>query len=206
MKPLVVAAWMLFICVGLAYLWKYQARPCDKGRAPVAWPADATVLPVPEKFNLVLSLHPHCPCSNATAEELDKLLAHTGSSMHVQVLLYAPTGTQNEQSIEQWTQSSLTAAVRNFPHTTITVDPDGKLAEKFGALTSGDAQLFSPDGRLLFHGGVTESRGHSGDSAGSNAILQYVNGGGSSISETPVFGCAIQPRESGIPDGKAGEK
>ena len=142
MKPFAVAAWMLFIFCGFAFLWNYQSRPGSKGPAPAAWPKGAAIAPSPGHFNLVLALHPHCPCSNATAEELNKILSQTRTAMQVHVLLFSPAGAD-----AQWSKSTLSDAVAKFPNTTVTIDLNGEQAEKFGALTSGDAELFSPDGR-----------------------------------------------------------
>ena len=38
--------------------------------------------------------------------------------------------------------------------------------QRFGAETSGQTLLYDRDGRLLFSGGTTGSRGHDGDNAG----------------------------------------
>jgi hypothetical protein len=124
-------------------------------------------------------------------EELDKILAHTGSSLQVHVLLFLPA-----TATEDWTRSISSSAVANFPSTTVILDPDGKIAEMFGAVTSGDTHLFAPDGRLIFHGGITSSRGHVGDNAGSTAIMNLVGGNAAGIDETPVFGCAIRSTDA----------
>jgi hypothetical protein len=192
MRATIVTLWAVGICFGLAWLWNYSVQPGIKGDAPAAWPTQASITPVPQRYNLVLSLHPHCPCSSATAEELAGILARTGDSMQVHVLLYKP-----HDAATDWLKSSLTSTVESLPHTTITADVDGDLAERFGALTSGDAQLFAPDGRLVFHGGITPARGHVGDNAGKDSIIATVTGAQSGAQATPVFGCAIRDDENG---------
>jgi hypothetical protein len=70
-------------------------------------------------------------------------------------------------------------------------DVDGAEARRFGAETSGHTFLFDSAGRLLFNGGITESRGHSGDNAGESAIVSLVNDRVSTRAETFVFGCSL---------------
>jgi hypothetical protein len=45
---------------------------------------------------------------------------------------------------------------------------------------------------LLFSGGITPARGHEGDSAGSDAIVELVKGRiPSNVIREPVFGCTL---------------
>ena len=67
MKSIVVIVWALVICAGMGWLWEYSLRPGGKGQALPTWPVQASIAPIPGRYNLVLSLHPHCPCSSATA-------------------------------------------------------------------------------------------------------------------------------------------
>jgi len=189
MKPLLIATWTIVVVAGLSVLGSYQGQRGRTGQAPLAYPSNASFIPAHNQFNLILSLHPHCPCSSATVEELSKILAHTGASMRVHILMFAPAGAD-----ANWTQTSLSDMAGRLPNTEIAVDVDGKQAKRLGALTSGDTQLYAPapDGRLLFHGGITSARGHAGDNAGADAIIAFVNGAPARTSETPVFGCEIQ--------------
>jgi len=76
----------------------------------------------------------------------------------------------------------------------VLTDEDGIEARSFGAVTSGQALLYSAQGRLLFSGGITESRGHSGDNAGRSAIESLVMNGSEGLrtpASTPVYGCPL---------------
>lgn len=53
-------------------------------------------------------------------------------------------------------------------------DRDGAELSRFGFRTSGDTRLYAPDGALVFHGGITASRGHEGDNPGQSAVLAAV--------------------------------
>ena len=71
------------------------------------------------------------------------------------------------------------------------LDDDGREARLFHAATSGQAVLYDPQGRLLFSGGITASRGHSGDNAGRSSIVSLVHAGVPDRTETSVFGCPL---------------
>ena len=70
-------------------------------------------------------------------------------------------------------------------------DPDGAESRRFGARTSGHVCLYAADGRLLFSGGVTDSRGHAGDGVGADAVVALVGGGTAGTERTLVFGCLL---------------
>ena len=76
----------------------------------------------------------------------------------------------------------------------VVFDPDGVEARRFGAETSGHTLLFGADGRLLFSGGITASRGHAGDNAGESAIVALVNNQTPTRTQTLVFGCSLANR------------
>jgi hypothetical protein len=70
-------------------------------------------------------------------------------------------------------------------------DEGGAEARRFGATTSGHAVLYSPDGRLLFRGGLTGARGHAGDNANLDALAAVLDGAPSPHINVPVFGCPL---------------
>src|SRR5436190_6315 len=79
-----------------------------------------------------------------------------------------------------------------IPGVTVRADVDGEAARRFGAATSGQALLYTADGRLLFSGGITESRGHEGDNAGRSAIAALVLGAEpTKLATSPVYGCPL---------------
>ena len=79
-----------------------------------------------------------------------------------------------------------------FPVSTVVRDDDGVEARRFGVATSGQTLLYAADGRLLFSGGTTGSRGKTGDNAGprhaSGAAQRRV---APTRAATPVFGCPL---------------
>jgi hypothetical protein len=95
-----------------------------------------------------------------------------------------------------WAQTSLVRAARDIPGLNVIVDRNGSIAEKFGALTSGQVLMFDHRGRRVFAGGITGSRGHAGDNRGLTLVLALANGGITDSSQTPVFGCALHDATS----------
>jgi len=73
----------------------------------------------------------------------------------------------------------------------VSVDVDGVEARRFGVATSGSTLLYDAAGNLLFLGGITGARGHSGDNAGMSAVLAGIRTGCADPDQTPVFGCSL---------------
>jgi len=71
-------------------------------------------------------------------------------------------------------------------------DAGGSVARQAGAFTSGQTLLYSAGGRLVFNGGITHSRGHSGDNKGREAIVSFLEGRTLDQHIAPVFGCSLR--------------
>ena len=78
-----------------------------------------------------------------------------------------------------------------IPGVKVLIDENGTEAGLFDAHVSGQVLLYDTEGKLVFHGGITESRGQAGDNAGRAAIESIVNQGTSDRDQTPVFGCPL---------------
>ena len=173
-------------------LFKYETHPGDVGHISSAWPSDSTIQPAPDRPTLVMLAHPQCPCTRASMEELAQLMARVQGKVRAYVLFYTPRGSRAD-----WENTDTRRSAACIPGVTVLSDVDGVEAERFGAKTSGHTFLFDPKGRLLFNGGITASRGHSGDNAGERAIVSLINDHTSSRTDTFVFGCSFknQPQE-----------
>jgi hypothetical protein len=149
---------------------------------------------------LVILMHPHCPCSRATVDELSKLMTHCQGKLTATVVMIQPTGTP-----AGWERTDLWSSAAAIPGVTLMSDPDGVETHRFGALTSGQALLYSPDGQLLFSGGITESRGHSGDNDGRSLIeslvLHEMAQPDAQVPTTPVYGCPLCDRNENQNNG-----
>jgi hypothetical protein len=90
-----------------------------------------------------------------------------------------------------WEKTDLWTSASAIPGVTVRVDDGGVEATRFHIETSGDTLVYDAKGKLLFHGGITISRGHWGDSPGTDGILALVNHQSNGGISTPAFGCSL---------------
>ena len=181
-----ILVWFVAVVAGLSFLWAYENAPGVAAAAPSRWPNDSRIKPAPGKATLVMLTHPHCPCTRASIEELDKLMAHSQGRLSAYVVLTRPKGVT-----EKWVETDLWRKALQIPGVSVLIDQDGIEAQRFRAATSGQVVLYGADGRLLFSGGITGARGHPGDNAGESAIEALVNAGSANDDHSPVFGCPL---------------
>jgi hypothetical protein len=130
--------------------------------------------------------HPHCPCTRASIGELALLMAHSQGRVTAYVLFLKPAGFSDD-----WEKTDLWHSAASIPGVKVMIDDGGAEARRFHAATSGQTMLYDAEGRLLFSGGITGSRGHAGDNAGRSAIVSLLNTGAAERAETFVFGCRL---------------
>jgi hypothetical protein len=188
MKTTLLIIWAATVAAGMAGLVRYQTAPGALG-ATVAqrWPDNAGIARDPSSPTLVLMLHPHCPCSVATLNELAVLMSRVSDRLTVDIFFVDPA-----RAPKDWVQGDLWRKASAMPGVHVAIDADAKEAHAFGATTSGDASLYSAAGDLLFKGGITDSRGHEGDNAGLAAIVDLVSGRQPAVRRTSVFGCPLE--------------
>jgi hypothetical protein len=178
--------WLALIGPGLWILWSYQNTPGAPATAPRQWPAQSRIKPIGGQATLVMLIHPQCPCTRATLDELDRLMARTHNHLSCYLVFMKPEGFSDD-----WVKTDLWRHALNIPGVSALFDQGGGEAKLFGAATSGQALLYGADGNLLFSGGLTASRGHAGDNAGEDAIESLVNNGSANSDNSPVFGCPL---------------
>jgi hypothetical protein len=183
---LMVAAWAAAVVAGIWVLWRYANRPGPSGAAASAWPADTGLRRDPSHSTLIMFIHPRCPCSRASVEELDTLLARAKSRPSVKALFIRPAGMELG-----WERQALWSSAAAIPGVETSVDSEGVEARRFGVETSGHVLLFGPDGSLRYSGGITAARGHSGDNAGLTLILDRLRDAALPPATAPVFGCLL---------------
>lgn len=176
---------MALCASGMYALWSYASAPGQIGSVPRRWPAAAASRPDPTRPTLLVFVHPHCPCTRATLDDLAWVLTRARGRVAARAYFYRPA-----DESDGWTRTSLwkTAGALGVAAAS---DPDGAQARLFGAATSGMALIYAPDGRLLYDGGLTPGRGHEGDGPGRKTALAAIDGTLASAAEVPVFGCAL---------------
>jgi hypothetical protein len=122
-------------------------------------------------------------------DELAQVVARIQNKASIYVLFYTPSGSSHD-----WENTDLRHIAEKIPSVNVLSDVDGVEAQRFGAETSGHTFLFDRNGRLLFSGGITASRGHSGNNAGESSIVSLISGGTNGRPNTLVFGCSLKDR------------
>jgi len=185
-------AWAASAVVGGHVLLKYESQPGKVGLIASAWPANSKIALAKDVPTLIMFAHPQCPCTRASISELASIVAHTRAKARVLVLFYTP-----RTAGDDWRSTDTCRSAAQIPGVTVLSDIDGVEAEHFGAETSGHTFLFDPDGHLLFNGGITASRGHSGDNAGESAIVSLIDNQSTTRAQTFVFGCSFKTQRDG---------
>jgi hypothetical protein len=187
-------AWAGTAVLGGRALIKYENSPGKIGRVSSSWPPDSIVQLANDRPTLVMTAHPQCPCTRASVAELAQIMARVQGKVQAYVLFYSP-----RESGADWQNTDLRQTAAQIPGVTVLSDIDGAEAQRFGAETSGHTFLFDPNGRLLFNGGITASRGHSGDNAGESSVVSLINNRRSERANSFVFGCSLKDRNKQAP-------
>ena len=187
MAAVAAALWVVAVATGFAFLLKYKTTPAgDQGRPPELWPTASAIPRNPDGATLLMFVHPRCPCTQASISELARLLAAAPADISTEVIVAQPDGTP-----DGWTDTELVRRASAISGVHVLRDAHGREAARFRAVASGLAVLYDRNGRRVFSGGITSSRGHEGDSFGQRRLLAALSGRTPDRDESPVFGCAL---------------
>ena len=186
MLKVAIAVWLTAAAGGLWVLWRYDNTPGVSAHAPQRWPAVTSLARATDRSTLVVLAHPHCTCTRATLGELAEAIARARIKPRTFVLFMTP----GELS-DGWEQTDLWRTAAALPGVTVVRDEDGREAQRFGAVTSGQTLLYDDAGTLLFSGGITGARAHAGDNAGRQSLVALLNRQPAARSGTSVFGCPL---------------
>jgi hypothetical protein len=189
-KPAAVAVfvclWVPAVGFGMWTLLQYSNKPGPVGAPLAKLPDNAPVAWAPGRANLLMFVHPQCPCSRASIGELALIMTAGREKLQATVFFYRPAS-----MAKQWARTDLWESAAAIPGVHPVEDYEGNTARRFGARTSGVTLFYDTAGRLQFSGGITASRGHSGDNAGRDAIVALLRGETPHVSRTPAFGCSL---------------
>lgn len=118
--------------------------------------------------------------------ELALIMTQCKGRLTAYVLFYKP-----KDFPPDWEKTDLWEKAAAIPDVNVLQDEDGIEAHRFNASTSGDTLLYDAHGSLVFSGGITAARGHSGDNAGRSAIVSMLTEGAAKQREARTFGCSI---------------
>jgi hypothetical protein len=181
-----VLLWATAAVAGMRMVLNYEYTPGVVAAGPHGWPAHTRLVRDPLRPTLVLFVHPHCPCTEATLAELAELMTNCQGKLAAQVIFWDPYGAD-----AAWDKTDLWREAGRIPGATAVHDQGGIEVTQFQATISGQALLYDRAGLLLFNGGITASRGHAGDNDGVDAIVSLVRNGTAKVAHTAVFGCSL---------------
>jgi hypothetical protein len=183
-----IILWMITVAFGLHALMIYKGKPGAAGPTPQSWPGNELISPPSEKPLLVMFAHPRCPCTKASLGELERLATQAKDKFETVVLFYEPEGES-----DAWTKTASIDLARSIPNVRVILDKNGEVARRFGAETSGQTVLYDHNGKLLFSGGITGSRGHLGENNGFDSVLKLLKNEPTLLTKktTQVFGCGL---------------
>jgi hypothetical protein len=181
------AAWLVIVVAGFVALIRYASLPGAAASSSARWPAGSSLAPAADRPTLVFFAHPRCGCTRASLNELHRLHSRVTHPPLTYVVFQLPKGVSDD-----WRHSDLWASAERIPGARLVADEEGRESARFAVRTSGTALLYDRSGRLVFSGGLTESRGHEGDSFGQARLITLLEGGVPDRDDSPVFGCALE--------------
>ena len=137
--------WLLSVAGGMTLLWRYSTAPGIAAVPPEEWPPESRIRPSPDRATLILMTHPRCPCTRASVEELDRLMARLEGRLAAHVLFVTPT-----DAPDGWEQTDLWRRAAAIPGVDVVRDGDGAEARRFNAPTSGQVMVYDAAGHLRF--------------------------------------------------------
>jgi hypothetical protein len=180
-----IGIWLVTVIAGMGILADYANLAGPAGNAPHQT-ADF-IAGTPGHFQLLMFVHPRCPCTLASVNELAKIMARSSGMCDAAVYFIRP-----ESVTEEWVHGATWNAAAKIPGVRAVIDYKGVASARYGAKTSGDVLLYDSSGQLRFHGGITGARGHEGDNVGESAVISLILRGSSNVDNSPVFGCGLQ--------------
>jgi hypothetical protein len=188
-----ITVWLALAGLGTYVMLKYEwsPGPSSEPQAVQFWPASSKLQRSLNSTTLVMFVHPECPCTRASINELSKLYTQAKQKPKVIVAFVDVFGNHqaSDPSNDKW------VAAQGIPGASVISDAEANEWKRFGAVTSGQCFVYSPGGSLCFSGGITGGRGHEGDNQGLDSALAAVNGESKAILRAPVFGCLLVNKE-----------
>ncbi len=172
------------IVAGGFKLAAYSSRPGLVGAVQREL-SDAQSVKADCRGTLILSIHPHCPCTMATARTVERLATSFHDSIEVVAYVYCPNDAD-----PSWADSVITQVLQRVPGLEIRLDRDGRASASLGAKTSGHVFFYNARGQLAFSGGITPGRGHEGPCTAAEDLMRRI-AGLPGCGHWPVFGCQI---------------
>ncbi len=183
----VYTIWFALLLIGHTILFEYELTAGPLSDSKRIFPNRSSVQLTHSRQNLILFLHPACPCSAATVDEFRELMREGEKDSIGTVVFFMPHDKESD-----WSVMPIISSVKRIPNVSPLYDADGSQAELFGATTSGHIFLYDGRGILRFSGGITGARGHTGDNQYFELAKKTILCKSPKFTTTPVFGCSLR--------------
>jgi hypothetical protein len=178
-------SWLITLTAGVCLVFKYDSVPGLTSTCGTKWPPNSKITHSTTNNTLVMLLHPKCPCSRASLQQVTTLTTNDNSLQCI-FLVYSPT-----RFPTGWEKTDIWNLAAEVPGAQLVSDVDGAEARKFGGVTSGHTYIFDRNGNLKYAGGLTEGRGHVGECRNLDLAVKALKSGTTSASGA-VYGCPIE--------------
>lgn len=178
-----IGLWCACLMIGLSFLWTQESETGRQGNFPEVWPKKSHLSRIDGLPTLVMFAHPKCPCSEKSISQLSQLLKDIEKKAAVHVVFYKP-----EEKKDYWAKDRLWSKVVRFKNTGVLIDSKKHETTLFDPKTSGQVYLYSPEGRLVFSGGITAD---SDNDLSMKGIKEYILEKKMVDKKFSVFGCSL---------------
>lgn len=189
------AIWLLAIAVVFGAFAKYHSTAGAGANAPSTLPIH-TMCEQPDckDYHLLFFVHPGCPCTKASWYELERILPPISTRTHVTAIVV-----EYLNSIPAEDQTDVVKLIGASKNIDVVFLPENAVRNEFGVTTSGQCLLYNTSDILVFEGGVTPSRNHTGPNKGIEKIMSIAGPAGhqhlkpqlQTTQRTKVFGCGL---------------
>lgn len=182
-----LSIWFVAVVGGFALLTRYSYTSGDVTEPPPDFNlADLQLPAAAGKYQLVMAVHPKCPCTRSSIFELHRIITKCRGRIVCSFFIFEPADVP-----AGWSETGTVVAASRLPGATLIPDPVGRFAGRLGMKTSGSVVFLDPDGTPVFHGGITPARNHEGNNLGADAVISFVRHGTAARNYAPVYGCSI---------------
>ena len=190
------------LLLGLGRLTHYQTQPGPVGQVPenltsavLASLSNSSAAPTggaegvhssEPTWQLLVFVHPKCPCTRATIHNLDLVSRRSDLRLEIIPVIFRPL-----HGDATWLETDNTRRLATLTRRSLVDDEDSQLARQFNVQVSGHCLLYDCAGRLRFSGGITASRGHEGRCRTLAALTKTLEGHSIDQTRWPVYGCQM---------------
>ncbi len=182
---LCTVSWLLLLPAAICVQLRYDSLPGIAAVPKTAWPAASKIKYSTITNTLVMVLHPRCPCSRASVQQVASMMNTTNPPKCI-FLFYTPSiFAKGWEKTDIWNQAS------EIPDSVLISDIDGRETKTSEHPHPDRPTFFDRQGFLRYSGGLTEGRGHQGECRNLEAAIKALNDSHKPTTFGAVYGCPV---------------